>query len=158
MNGAIFSARFSDIEYIKFTGTVRYSHCVGLESHIEQIFHDKDFNEIVIDLEDAEILDSTALGLLARIAIKLKNYTEQKSVIFVHPGELANILERVCFDKVFNIVTDKSYDQQGQLKELVNQPQSEQQVLSRVIEAHKNLVHLSQNSDKFYRDITHILS
>lgn len=157
MDGEIFAARVEDIEYIKFRGIVRYSHCGGLESHIDQLFERRDFSEIVIDLEDAEILDSTALGLLARLAIELKKHSDQKPVIFLHQGELSNILSRVCFDQVFNIIFEDKYSVKGEYKELLNYPEDEKQVLQRVIDAHRNLAELDKGNEELYRDITSIL-
>ncbi len=154
MDGSIFAARIDDIEYIKFFGTVRYSHCGGLESHIDSLFENKDFDEVVIDLEDAEILDSTALGLVARIAIELKKYSEHKPVIFLSRGELSNILRRVCFDQVFNIIVDHNNPEHGELRELTSQPQNEERVLERVVSAHKHLAKIDKGNEALYRDIT----
>lgn len=172
MEGFIFAARMGGVEYIKFRGTVRYSHCGGLETHIEQLFKNNSFDEIVIDLEEADILDSTALGLLARVAIELKRHTEKKPSIFVRQGELLNILERVCFDRVFNILLDTclrdtclrdtclrdtSRVEQGELKPLVSFPESEQKILQRVVEAHRHLAELSKENEYLYKDITSAL-
>ncbi|TQV82900.1 STAS domain-containing protein [Aliikangiella coralliicola] len=157
MDGAILAARVDDIEYIKFRGTVRYSHCAGLEAHIDSLFDVKDFSEVVIDLENADILDSTALGLLARIAIELRKYSERLPVIFVKKGELFNILKRVCFDQVFNIFVDDFSPLKGEYRELENTPQNEQQILKRVIEAHRSLASIDDQNEKFYKDITSAL-
>lgn len=79
MDGLIFAARVDDVEYIKFNGVIRYSNCGGLERHIDKLFENKNSVDIVIDLEDADILDSTALGLLAKTAIELKSYSNKKA-------------------------------------------------------------------------------
>jgi anti-anti-sigma regulatory factor len=154
MDGAILTARAENIEYIKFLGTVRYSHCAGLEAHINQLFEHDNFDEIVIDLEQAEILDSTALGLLARVAIELEKSSSLKPVIFLKRGELANILKRVCFDQVFSIVLDGDIKVSRDFKELPAQSQSEKQILQRVIDAHRDLAKLDKQNEKLYQDIT----
>jgi len=161
MKGRILAANRDNIEYLKFTGTVRYSHCAGLEQHINKIFVSKNFDDFVIDLVEAEILDSTALGLLAKIAIELKECSDKKPVIIVHHGELEKILKRVCFDQVFELVYVKPQDsdQMGQtFKELQAGRQTEEQILQRVIGAHKNLASLDQKNEKLYRDITDSLN
>lgn len=157
MEGTIFSARKDSVEYIKFIGVIRYSQCAGLESHIEHLFSNIDFSEIIIDLEQTEMLDSTALGLLAKISIEYKKVSEQKIIIFMKQGELAHILKRVCFDQVFNIVnrssqTDSSY------KELPPLAQSEQEVLNSVIKAHKSLAEISPDNEHYFTDITKALA
>ncbi len=154
MDGAIYAARVDDIEYIKFFGTVRYSHCAGFESHIDEIFKKQDFEEIVVDLDQAEILDSTALGLLARVAIELKKNSPMPPVIFVKKGELLNILKRVCFDQVFKIISDDKLDNNGEYEELVSAQQDEKQTLERVIKAHEYLAEVDQKNEKLLKDIT----
>lgn len=157
MEGMILTTNVDGAEYIKFCGTVRYSHCGGLESHIDTLFKSEVPTRIVIDLEEADILDSTALGLLARIAIELKKFSSLKAVIFLRTGELSNILKRVCFDQVFDMVLDGNCSQRGNLQELVNQPEGEDEVLQRVIEAHKNLAKLNKENEHLYNDITNAL-
>ena len=157
MDGVIYSARVGEIEYIKFCGTVRYSHCGGLESHIDQLFDKADFEEVVVDLEEAEILDSTALGLLARVAIELKKITEIQPVVFVKKGELSNILKRVCFDQVFNIISDAKIDTLDDYSELKDVAQDEQEVLRRVIDAHKYLAKVDASNEDMFKDITQAL-
>ena len=158
MSGSILFASVDGIEYIKFKGTVRYSHCGGLESHIDSLFDDKKVEAVVIDLEEADILDSTALGLLARIAIEFKKYSDKSPVIFLKEGELNNIIKRVCFDQVFELVFDNPQQEPHELTELVQQPQDEQQVLRRVVEAHRNLAKLSKDNESLYTDITTALN
>lgn len=158
MSGSILAASVDGIEYIKFVGTVRYSHCGGLETHIDKLFNGNEGLEAVIDLEDAEILDSTALGLLARIAIEYRKQSNRKPVIFLKEGELTNIIRRVCFDQVFDLVFDGEGKSLENMEELVSQPQNEEQVLKRVVEAHRNLARLSKENESLYTDITSAIS
>lgn len=153
MEGTILSARKDSVEYIKFIGVIRYSQCAGLESHIDQLFSNIDFSEIIIDLEQTEMLDSTALGLLAKISIEYKKVSERKIVIFMKPGELAHILKRVCFDQVFNIV-NRASQEGSSYKELPQLPQSEQEVLNSVLRAHKSLAEISPDNEHYFTDIT----
>jgi anti-anti-sigma regulatory factor len=157
MDGAILTTRDGSTEYIKFIGTVRYSHCAGLESHINQLFNKNDFNNIVVDLEQAEILDSTALGLLARVAIELEKSAGLRPVIFLKRGELSNVLKRVCFDQVFTIILDDNIKSSIDFKELPTQSEGEKQVLQRVVDAHRNLAKLDKKNEQLYQDITDAL-
>ncbi len=154
MDGAIYAASIDGIEYIKFTGTVRYSHCSGLESHINQLFADKQCTQVVVDLEQAEVLDSTALGLLAKVAIEMKKYCETRPVIFMVEGELHRIINRVCFDQVFDVVFDRKPLRSDDLEALNTAPSDEESVLKRVIGAHRSLAELSESNESLYRDIT----
>jgi len=157
MQGAILSARVDSVEYLRLVGVIRYSHCAGLEAHINKIFTDPDFTEVAIDLELAEMLDSTALGLLARISIEYKKISDIKPVIFIQKGELAHILKRVCFDQVFNIVAKSQTSDMPKFIELESSPRSEEEVLDSVIQAHRNLAEISESNERYFTDITKAL-
>ncbi|PCI73530.1 MAG: hypothetical protein COB38_00240 [Gammaproteobacteria bacterium] len=165
MKGRILTARLDDVEYINFIGVVRYSDCSGLEAYINQLFQSpKGVNEIAINLENADMLDSTALGLLARISIEFKKATDKQPVIFVKKGELAHILRRVCFDQVFRIVTsqqnksDLETTQNLNFIELASVHVDENKVLESVLLAHKNLADISKDNLHFYTDISKVLA
>ncbi|PHS19594.1 MAG: hypothetical protein COA86_04025 [Kangiella sp.] len=165
MKGRILTARLDDIEYINFIGVVRYSDCSGLEAYINQLFQSpKGVSEIAINLENADMLDSTALGLLARISIEFKKATDKQPVIFVKKGELAHILRRVCFDQVFRIVTSKQNksdletSQNLNFIELASVQVDENKVLESVLLAHKNLADISKDNEHYYTDISKVLT
>ena len=157
MDGSILSARVDSVEYIRFVGVIRYSQCAGLESHIKQLFKQPTFSEIALDLEHAEMLDSTVLGLLARISVEYKKISNKKPVIFLHSGELAHILKRVCFDQVFNIIAKSKGDNEMDFVELASISKNEEEVLECVLEAHKNLAELSITNQHYFTDITRAL-
>lgn len=158
MKGAIMSARVDGVEYIRFIGVIRYSQCAGLEAHIEKLFAEPSFSEIAIDLESAEMLDSTALGLLARIAIELKKISGNKPVIFLRSGELAHIIKRVCFDQVFKIVAQAKSKNDMDFVEIASVANCEKNILKCVLEAHKNLAEISEENSGYFTDITRALS
>lgn len=157
MEGSILSARVESVEYIRFVGVIRYSQCAGLETHIEQLFKEPTFSEIAIDLENADMLDSTALGLLARISIEYEKISNKKPIIFLQSGELAHILKRVCFDQVFNIVAKSNDDKKLDFLELASVTKNEQEVLQCVIDAHKSLAEISKVNEHYFTDITQAL-
>jgi len=165
MKGQILTARLDEVEYINFIGVVRYSDCSGLEAYIDQLFlSQKGVNEIAINLENAEMLDSTALGLLARISIEFKKATDKQPVIFVKKGELAHILRRVCFDQVFHIMTsqqkmsDLAINDELNFIELATMDVNEHEVLDSVLLAHKNLADISAENEHYYTDISKVLA
>ncbi len=154
MDGVIYSARVESVVYFRFIGVIRYSQCAGLETYINQLFSEADFTDIAIDLENAEMLDSTALGLLARISIEYKKISQKKPVIFLHNGELAQILKRVCFDQVFNIVSKPKSEFDMEFVELAPISASDEKTLECVVAAHKNLAELSSSNAHYFTDIT----
>jgi anti-anti-sigma regulatory factor len=157
MQGMILCARVDLVEYIRFVGVIRYSQCVGLEAHIDQLFNLPDFSEIAIDLEHAEMLDSTALGLLARISIEFTKISNKKPVIFLQKGELAHILKRVCFDQVFHIIDKTNHSKNLDFVEITPITKNEDEVRACVVEAHRSLAEISEDNKRYFTDITKAL-
>ncbi|MDQ7050309.1 MAG: hypothetical protein Q9M92_12555 [Enterobacterales bacterium] len=158
MSGNILTARVDSLEYIRFLGVIRYSQCGGLECYIDKLFSKKEEFDIAIDLEQAEMLDSTALGLLARLSIEFKNSTNKKPTIFIRHGELAHVLKRVCFDQVFNIISKPKDENDLDFVELADVSKSEEEVLEFVIDAHKSLAEISDANHHYFTDITQAAS
>ena len=89
--GRILYTKQDDTCILKFIGDVRLNICLPLCVFSDKDIHELNFKEMLVDLTDAAGMDSTALGLLAKIAMELKNEIGCKPTI-------------VCTDK--NITTD----------------------------------------------------
>ena len=89
---------------LKFVGEIRLTLCSALDATIEKIFSALNFSAIVIDLTETRSIDSTTLGLLAKLSI----LSRQKvgllpTVVTTHP-DITRLLQSMGFDQVFNIV------------------------------------------------------
>jgi anti-anti-sigma factor len=102
--GTICFARTGNVVILKLTGKVRYQMGASLDDYLDHLFARGDFEDILIDLTETRMIDSTCLGLLARIA----NYTHdrfgRKSPIFYLHDDIDRILKGVGFPAVFNII------------------------------------------------------
>ena len=67
--GKILVSHHDDVYLIKLVGDVRVTLCTSLNNYIEAIFQTGNVAEVVIDMLDAVAVDSTTLGLLAKLAI-----------------------------------------------------------------------------------------
>ena len=54
---------------LKFIGEVRLTLCSALDATIQRMFNASNFSAIVIDLTEAYNIDSTTLGLMAKLSI-----------------------------------------------------------------------------------------
>ena len=68
--------------YLKMVGDMKYTECAVLDDFLDEMLEEKTCNEVIIDLSDADWLDSTNLGLLAKISrYSLKN-NKKKPLLF----------------------------------------------------------------------------
>ena len=67
-----------DTCYVRMQGSLNYTICAGFDGVVKELFTNEDIHNFVIDLKDAEYLDSTNLGILGIIAEGLKSKSSKK--------------------------------------------------------------------------------
>ncbi|WP_165669429.1 anti-sigma factor antagonist RssC [Metapseudomonas otitidis] len=141
---------------LKFVGEIRLTLCSALDTTIEKIFSALNFSAIVIDLTETRSIDSTTLGLLAKLSI----LSRQKvgllpTVVTIHP-DITRLLQSMGFDQVFNIV-DKPLPCPECLEDLPPQDQTEDVVRTKVLEAHRILMGLNDSNREAFHDLVSAL-
>ncbi len=102
--GTVCFARTGNVVILKLTGKVRYQMGASLDDYLDHLFARGDFEDILIDLTETRMIDSTCLGLLARIANYIHDRFGRKATIFSLHDDIDRILEGVGFPAVFNII------------------------------------------------------
>ncbi len=154
--GKILQANHDGVYVLKFQGDVRLTLCTALDDFIEGMFSDGDFASVVIDLSDAEGLDSTTLGLLAKIAVRSQRDYQFKPAVIVTDASIQRLLESMCFERIFDI-RDTQLEATGEFGEIPFAAASEQEVKSRVLEAHRTLMGLSEENRACFKDLVETL-
>jgi anti-anti-sigma regulatory factor len=67
--GQILVADHNGVYVIKMMGDVRLTLCISFDQFIDAMFKSENFTSVLFDLSDAEAIDSTTLGLMAKISI-----------------------------------------------------------------------------------------
>ena len=67
-DGQVLAASDGGAYVLRFVGDVRLTLCASIEDYIEQMLDDPQFSSVWVDLCDAEGIDSTTLGQLAKLA------------------------------------------------------------------------------------------
>ena len=66
MEGRILAAHHHGAYALKFVGDVRVNLCNSIDDYLDHMFEDPEFQSVLVDLCEAEGVDSTTLGLLAK--------------------------------------------------------------------------------------------
>lgn len=135
---------------LKLVGDVRLTFCTALDSFLERMFAAPDFAGVVIDLVDAENIDSTTLGQLAKIAMTSRQRFHCVPVLVSTNPNISRVIDSMGFAQVFDIRRQALTDDQ-QLGELSAVKECEGGVRERVINAHRVLMGMSeQNRAQFH--------
>ena len=100
----------------------------------KQCCPDGDFQSVVIDLVEAEGIDSTTLGLLAKVSIRAQERYGYRPVIISTNENITRLITSMGFDMVFDIRTEAISDDES-LQALADTASSEEGVRERVLAA-----------------------
>jgi anti-anti-sigma factor len=154
--GKILVAQSQGIYILKFTGDVRLSLCSTLDQYIDRMFADKQFKTVIIDLTETQCIDSTSLGLLAKISILYKERFNTVPTITSTNDDINRILSSMGFDQVFYIVK-QLVSKVEHLDELPAETVSEVDMRDTVLEAHKLLMSLNDSNRAAFQDLVNSL-
>lgn len=155
-NGKILVADEQGTFVLKMVGDVRLTLCTSLDEYLEEMFNKPGFHDIIIDLSEADNVDSTTLGLMAKLAIKAKElYQHIPSIVSPKPS-ITRVLESMCFDKVFKI-KNKRPETDAELTELCDGVQTEQAMRPCILEAHRVLMGLSRENEAKFKELVNSL-
>jgi len=140
---------------LKFTGEVRAPMCATLDNFLERMFTDPDLSAILIDLTETDYIDSTALGMIAKTSVFLQMHNQRKPIILSTNQDITRLLESMGFDQVFIILACEC--QESCIDELPEVEPSEQEMMEKVISAHKVLMGLSEKNQATFQSLVEAL-
>lgn len=152
LSGRILYAVHDGTYVIKFAGDVRVPLCASLEGFLDRMFGDAELSAVLIDLTETVAIDSTALGLIAKIAVFLRQRLDKQPVILSTNPDVNRILGSMGFDRVF-LILDKAPAPEGALDELPFSEPSQQELTRHVIDAHRVLMGLNEQNKATFRDL-----
>lgn len=145
----ILQAEQQGVYVLKFIGEIRLNLCSTLDSIIDSMVADPSFLTAIVDLTETEIIDSTTLGLLAKIAIAAESRSHYLPTLVSTNPDVTRIVRSMGFDKIFIIVGEPA-TRVEELEEIPILKASEQEVREQVLVAHKVLMSMnSRNQDEF---------
>jgi len=155
-DGRILAAHHHGAYVIRFVGDVRLTLCTTIDDYFQHMFDDPEFASVWVDLCQAEGLDSTTLGLLAKLALEVKKrYGFEPAIYSCEPG-INRLLKSVGFDDLFQL-HEESCDNPEDIAEVPTVEGSEESVKQKVIEAHRVLMDLSDENRDRFRDLMTVL-
>ncbi len=156
--GQILVADHNGISVIKMIGDVRLTLCISFDKFIEEMYQADNFKTVLFDLSQAEAIDSTTLGLMAKISILGFEQHGVKPMVLSTNESINRILETMGFSDIFIIVDHLNevipVESCAELKE---ECAPDDVIKTKVIEAHKILMDLNQNNKETFTNLVNML-
>ena len=156
--GKIMVAQRDGIYLLKLSGDIRVTLCASISDYMEQIFAGNRAAEVYVDLIDAECIDSTTLGLLAKLAIYTRDHFGIRTRLLCVNRDILRTFESMDIAGLFDIL---GLPEKPDLRPVDVTPETvdEREIRRRVLEAHQLLVKLNPDlMDEFYDLITSLES
>ena len=154
MPGKVQFAESQGTWLVKLFGEVRLTLCQALETFLEKVTSDSKFRSIIIDVSEASTIDSTSLGLLAKLSIKTQKLFGLMPVLISTRRDITRLLLSMGFDKVFIIVEHMDKSVAFSMHDLPCDISADEQAThQRVLDAHRTLMSLNDDNRKAFRDL-----
>ncbi|MDG1065792.1 MAG: STAS domain-containing protein [Luminiphilus sp.] len=136
---------------LKLQGDVRLVMCTALDEYFERMFAEPDFLSVWVDVTEATGLDSTTLGMLAKLAISTEARFGFKPAIFSCDPSIDRLLQAMGFSQLFDVRSERC-DVEC-FRDLPARNASEDEVRHKVIEAHRTLMGLNEANHAAFQSL-----
>lgn len=154
--GKILFADKDGVFVLKFTGDVRVSFGPTITSVLERVCKSREFNTVIVDLTETTGIDSTALGLLAKVSIQTQKIFGDVPTLVSANEDITRLLFSMGFEKIFHIINEQP-DACNGLGEIPLDHISEPEMRKQVLEAHRVLMDLNENNRNLFNDLVEAL-
>lgn len=155
-DGAAFYVKQGDAYIIKLVGDIRYTMGCALGDFLDGLFARADFDDIVVDMTQTHAIDSTSLGLLAKIANFSRSHFARKTTLLSTNPDVNQILETMGFYDIFDI-RDTGETISAALRELATQDPCKDDLTRVVFEAHRILSELNPRNEEAFKSVVESL-
>lgn len=146
-----------DATYVlKFVGDIRYTLGCSLDDFLNRLFQRQDFNSILIDLTETRSIDSTNLGLLAKIANFMRDHFGKKVPLFSTNEDINQVLDSVGFQQVFTLFKDREPSAEATQPVPVSDP-SEAEMAQTLYESHRCLCEINERNREMFKSVVEAL-
>src|SRR5690606_3732296 len=155
--GQILVADHQGVYVIKMVGDVRLTLCISFDQFIDSMFSAADFNAVLFDLSEAEAIDSTTLGLMAKISLLGYDRLGTRPVVLSTNDSINRVLDTMGFADIFTICN--AFKAPVQPAEALEEADAaaEDVLKAKVIEAHKVLMSLNDDNKKTFTNLVGML-
>lgn len=150
--GQVFFSGDDQRSVIKLVGEIRLTLCVPVEKALARVGE----GEVAIDLTQTSTIDSTVLGLLAKLAITRMDNQRSAPTLASSSLDITRVLLSMGFEALFQMV-DCAPPWHGEFEQFENELGSESLIYSQVLDAHKTLMGINDSNQQTFKALVESL-
>ena len=149
-------AEQDNVVFFKLKGTLKYTMSIRFDAYIEKLIRQNTFTNVVFDITEAEYIDSTNLGLLAKLGEFIRTRKNKNAIIISTNENITQLLESVGFQDYFTILEDEK-NFSSDFEEIPQQTGNDVESAKMIVDAHKHLMKLNEENKSVFQDIVSLL-
>lgn len=154
--GQAFYAKQGDTLIVKLVGDVRYTMSCSVDDFLEQWFAKENGTMMLIDLSEVECIDSTSLGLLAKVANFMHTRFANKVILIAPNPDINQLLDSVGFTTIFEIRSNGTLPAESMQRLHLLEP-TKAELAKTMLEAHQVLSDMNEKNRGTFKDVVEAL-
>lgn len=152
----ILYSRYGDVHFLRFRGDILHSLAPALDSFLQQLPEAQESHSYLLDLTETHSIDSTMLGLLARIAKLAKEQSVPPPTLVCPNEDIIDLLVGIGFDQVFSLVACDGTPL-GDGAEIARAESDDRALTETMLRAHQELIALKEENRVLFEDVIELL-
>ncbi len=150
---------------LRYVGRVDYTMAPAIERYLEQIAHGGgEARPFLFDVTDASLIDSTNLGLIARLVERSRGDGASRSAVVCPAGDTDDVIRSMGFEALVDLLAERpmtlrhpaaSSDDEEEV--VTDEAASQGEMLRTMLEAHRTLAGLDVEDCSQWRDVVTML-
>lgn len=150
--GHVEYASLDGTHIFKLVGEVRAQSCISLDKLLSRIEQQDNVIGAIVDLSQSTFIDSTVLGVLAKLGIKLNQIHHIQAVMLSTNPDITTLANSMGLGQVF-VILNYSGDPNVCTRALIDENITQKAMLTTVLDAHKTLMKLNQNNQNMFEPL-----
>ncbi|WP_122900185.1 anti-anti-sigma factor GigB [Acinetobacter sp. B51(2017)] len=150
--GHVEYASLDGTHIFKLIGEVRAQSCISLDKLLNKLEQHENVVGALVDLTQTTFIDSTVLGVLAKLGLKLKQIHQIQAVMLSTNPDITTLANSMGLGQVF-VILNYCGDPQVCTRALVDENVNHRNMLTTVLDAHKTLMKLNQNNQNMFEPL-----
>ena len=150
--GHVEYASLHGTHFFKLIGEVRAQSCISLDKLLNRIEQQEHVEGAIVDLSQTTFIDSTVLGVLAKLGLKLKQIHHIQAVMLSTNNDITTLANSMGLGQVF-VILNYCGDQNMCTKALADEHVTHSAMLTTVLDAHKTLMKLNASNQNMFEPL-----
>ena len=150
--GHVEYASLNGTHIFKLIGEVRAQSCISLDKLLNKVENQDGVVGAIVDLTETSFIDSTVLGILAKLGLKLKQAHKIQAVMLSTNSDITTLANSMGLGQVF-VILDYCGDPNVCTRALVDEHITHSTMLNTVLDAHKTLMKLNDSNQNMFEPL-----